>query len=584
MQTSTDMPIEGNGLLKPMIILVGKPRSGKSYLGKILAQELRLPFVSVGDLIEKKLKTIHTDRIIPRELIVQCLENLKESPGVVLDTHIVTKLGSLEEDLSFILDRTGYYLACIVEVTCSDKICFYRHTKCVKKRSTRAFWDMVSTYKKKVPSVLKRFSTMGKVIQASGERGARQEAQRICSFLEKSTVINQLYRFKKLLKTEKHFVTKLKWKKQDLWSLYFPLVSWVSKIFEQDSVSRIVIAITGPTSVGKSYFSKHFCTILNYVFGNKAAAVLSQDRFFIGSGSQPIDVDVDGIEREITRFKKKGEILQPIVELCRGKRKKVAMEINSANRILLVEGGYLLLKEGNFTKLAKSYNIKLYLDAKVEDIEKWWIERECVQRKIATTKANKCWDEEISSYVRENQATQFNSDIVIKMNSKHQPEEMLTSTLLGRGICLSASSTVHTTNADPKIIDKIIKLITKTLNSKPGLSSSESSIAYQVLSAIKDLETIKSIHVFSPLVKNDRDFLCAFVDHNHCTIAIAYEILYGDMEDIMSTLFYLTFLLSYGQWSLLYHRNVYKTIAKKLFGYTKPIFRKNINKKIKTYK
>lgn len=103
--------------MKPIILVLGMPGSGKTMIGQELAKHLLLPFRSVGDILRegKRLGVLpRTDPAI--ELLSLTLQRTPElfSRGLVLDYSPVTTDG--EEHLNELLHRQSFVISFVIYV------------------------------------------------------------------------------------------------------------------------------------------------------------------------------------------------------------------------------------------------------------------------------------------------------------------------------------------------------------------------------------------------------------------------------------------------------------------------------------
>eukprot|EP01061_Rhynchopus_euleeides_P032203 TRINITY_DN53411_c0_g1_i1.p2 TRINITY_DN53411_c0_g1~~TRINITY_DN53411_c0_g1_i1.p2 ORF type:complete len:236 (+),score=82.59 TRINITY_DN53411_c0_g1_i1:151-858(+) len=80
------------GLLKPKLLLLGAPGSGKSFYGKMLSQEYRVPFRSMGKVLRERMPQEVRDRmaqghLAPAEAVIDVFCSLKDDlgDGYILD-------------------------------------------------------------------------------------------------------------------------------------------------------------------------------------------------------------------------------------------------------------------------------------------------------------------------------------------------------------------------------------------------------------------------------------------------------------------------------------------------------------------
>jgi fructokinase len=144
---------------------------------------------------------------------------------------------------------------------------------------------------------------------------------------------------------------------------------------------RSLVAIAGAPGAGKSTLAEALVDRLG-----PQAALVPMDGFHLDNAildargrrfakGSPDTFDVDGFEAVLQRLKAGGEVIVPVfdrhIDVSRGS----ARVVPSAARIIVTEGNYLLLREAPWDRLAALWNLTVFLDVPLAELERRLIAR-----------------------------------------------------------------------------------------------------------------------------------------------------------------------------------------------------------------
>lgn len=146
---------------------------------------------------------------------------------------------------------------------------------------------------------------------------------------------------------------------------------------------RVLLAIAGPPASGKSSLAEALCR----EFDQKArgAVVLPMDGFHLDNDvldakslravkGSPASFDADAFIDMVRKIKKGQHVFAPLFDRTLDLSKAGAIEI-SDQRLIIIEGNYLLFDQAPWRELAQYWDISSRLNPPLEEIHKRCIER-----------------------------------------------------------------------------------------------------------------------------------------------------------------------------------------------------------------
>ena len=149
---------------------------------------------------------------------------------------------------------------------------------------------------------------------------------------------------------------------------------------------RLIVAIAGPPGAGKSTVSASLCEAIN-ARDEGAAAVVPMDGFHFDNvildaldlrkrkGSPPT-FDCAGFEVLLKRLRNSGEdTVIPLFDRKLDLARAGAGIVKAGQRILLVEGNYLLLDQSPWDRLASRFDVTVFLQVDRLELENRLVQR-----------------------------------------------------------------------------------------------------------------------------------------------------------------------------------------------------------------
>jgi pantothenate kinase len=144
---------------------------------------------------------------------------------------------------------------------------------------------------------------------------------------------------------------------------------------------RVLVGIAGAPGAGKSTLAEALVNRLG-----PQAALVAMDGFHLDNAileargrrfakGSPDTFDVAGFEAILQRLRAGGEVIVPVfdryIDVSRGSARVVPPEA----RIIVAEGNYLLLREAPWDRLHKLWDLTVFLDVPVAELERRLIDR-----------------------------------------------------------------------------------------------------------------------------------------------------------------------------------------------------------------
>lgn len=149
--------------------------------------------------------------------------------------------------------------------------------------------------------------------------------------------------------------------------------------------SRLLVAIAGPPGAGKSTISNLLAARLNAQGAGPAVvvpmdgfhfdnAVLEQRKLLARKGA-PETFDVAGFTALLLRLSQPGDVAIPLFDRKLDLARAGAAIVSDSHRILLVEGNYLLLKDGPWAGIKKHFDLTVRLEVAESELESRLVQR-----------------------------------------------------------------------------------------------------------------------------------------------------------------------------------------------------------------
>ena len=147
------------------------------------------------------------------------------------------------------------------------------------------------------------------------------------------------------------------------------------------ATGRVLIAVAGAPGAGKSTLAERLADRLG-----PAAALVPMDGFHLDNAildargrrfekGSPDTFDIAGFEAVLLRLKAGGEVIVPVfdrtIDLSRGSARVVPPDA----RIIVAEGNYLLLRDAPWDSLARLWDMTVFLDVPLAELERRLIAR-----------------------------------------------------------------------------------------------------------------------------------------------------------------------------------------------------------------
>jgi pantothenate kinase len=153
------------------------------------------------------------------------------------------------------------------------------------------------------------------------------------------------------------------------------------------SAARVMIAIAGPPGAGKSTLADALCARLNRDMAGEPALVVPMDGYHFDNDilvarnlmprkGAPQTFDAHGFHHLLTRLRAgEAEVAIPVFDRVRDLARAGARLVTPAQRILLVEGNYLLLKSEPWVQLKSLFDLTVFLPVPMPVLEARLIQR-----------------------------------------------------------------------------------------------------------------------------------------------------------------------------------------------------------------
>lgn len=144
---------------------------------------------------------------------------------------------------------------------------------------------------------------------------------------------------------------------------------------------RYLAALAGPPGAGKSTLSAALVAALG-----TGARVVPMDGFHYDDAvltarglrsrkGAPETFDLDGFVHLITRLRAGGEVAIPVFDRSIELSRAAADVVLPEDRFLIIEGNWLLLNEGKWADLASLFDLTIWIDVGIEELDRRLVAR-----------------------------------------------------------------------------------------------------------------------------------------------------------------------------------------------------------------
>jgi len=152
------------------------------------------------------------------------------------------------------------------------------------------------------------------------------------------------------------------------------------------SFDRFMIAFAGPPGAGKTTAAQAVCNAISKQPAAPTACVVPMDGFHFDNAvldargwrdrkGAPHTFDADGFVSMVRRLRQGGDIAVPTFDRTDDFSRAGARIVGAGDKIVIVEGNYLLLREQPWCQLHDLFDLTIMLDVPLATLEERLIER-----------------------------------------------------------------------------------------------------------------------------------------------------------------------------------------------------------------
>ena len=156
---------------------------------------------------------------------------------------------------------------------------------------------------------------------------------------------------------------------------------------QTDGKDRLIVAIAGPPGSGKSILAQKLLNTINNLHIDSSAAIVPMDGFHLDNSildrldlrerkGSPETFDADGFVAMIQKIRKnQGPVAVPEFDRELDSTVDRGYQVLPENKIILVEGNYLLLNSEPWNKFRELVDYSIFVNPGIETLEKRLIAR-----------------------------------------------------------------------------------------------------------------------------------------------------------------------------------------------------------------
>jgi len=533
----------GVGIKQPLILILGRPGSGKGTIAKAMSQRLGVPYISMGQILREMWRrdpTIpNTPGLASRVLRDYIIANrIDVSKGIIFD-HNPRYYGEFEEFVREFTEEHHLFLGSVINVRIDEE---EARRRIEARGRSEDFARLKEKYYNPDEGILTVFDQR--------MRQHREVAERLIEKYRQEGLVFDVDNQSNSVENNTDLIL------GHLKDRF--LVTVLMKLTHDFPDKKIVLGISGPTGVGKSSTAIELREALLAQDPGLKIGILRQDRFFytdeelerfnIERRNAPNSVRVDWILKRIKAFREGKSVNQPKLERRNGRRIRLrAREAVKADDILIVEGVYIFNNDmPEYQALLKEFDIKLFVDSDLSDIKSWWVGREVGKGRGSEEELSRKWEDELRPFIEQQKGLWRNSDLIVKKDRHHLTKDIYLVSRLGRGTGLKKVKDVYL-NPLHAVVQEAIEGLQQRMEQLEVVPADREKIQ-KIISQLSQLERDGKIGSFDIIAKGDDDYLLGFADSTEDRIGLIHEFFRrGNPLNgyLRNTLFYLGYISAF---------------------------------------